>query len=172
MEKCMEVPLKTKTRTTIWSRNSPLGVYWKKTKTLIWKKNICSSIFIAALFAISIHLFIQQIFTECLLYSMHCCSRPGHIVYNEINIILFMWSLPSNEGRWTLEKWKGQENIFTEVDVIILIEYKEIRTTQYPLYFCFQLKKIDLSSSSKKKKNYQEENYQVAREVEKELCCC
>lgn len=83
-----------------------------------------------------------------------------------------MWSLPSNEGRWTLEKWKGQENIFTEVDVIILIEYNEIRTTQYPLYFCFQLKNIDLSSSSKKKKNYQEENYQVAREVEKELCCC
>ena len=52
MENIIEVPKKIKNRTIISSRNSLLVIYLKRTKTLIWK-DICTPMFIAALFAIA-----------------------------------------------------------------------------------------------------------------------
>ena len=45
----MEVPQKIKNKTTIYSNNSLLGIYPKKTKTVI-QKDICAPMFTAALF--------------------------------------------------------------------------------------------------------------------------
>ena len=52
MESSMEVPLKIKNRTIIWSSISFLSIYLRKTETLTWK-DICIPIFIAALFTIA-----------------------------------------------------------------------------------------------------------------------
>ena len=52
MESSMEVPLKIKNRTTIWSSISFLSIYLRKTEILTWK-DICIPIFIAALFTIA-----------------------------------------------------------------------------------------------------------------------
>ena len=52
MENSMMVPQKIKNRTTIWSRNSTFGIYLKKAETLTWK-DICTRMFIAALFTIA-----------------------------------------------------------------------------------------------------------------------
>ena len=51
LENNMEVPQKAKHRVTVWSI-SVLGIYSEKTKTLI-QKDICSPMFIAALFTIA-----------------------------------------------------------------------------------------------------------------------
>ena len=47
----MKVSEKFKNRTTMWPPILPLGIYPKKTKTLIWK-DTCTLIFTAALFTI------------------------------------------------------------------------------------------------------------------------
>ena len=52
MENSMEVPWKTKNRTTIWSAISLLSLYPKKTKTLI-QKDTCMPKFLAMLFTIA-----------------------------------------------------------------------------------------------------------------------
>ena len=48
----MEVPQKAENRTTIWPSNPLLGIYLKKTKTLI-RKDTCTPMFITALFTIA-----------------------------------------------------------------------------------------------------------------------
>ena len=48
----MEVPQKFKSRTTTWFSNYTLGIYLKKTKTVI-QKEVYTPMFIAALFTIS-----------------------------------------------------------------------------------------------------------------------
>ena len=48
----MKCPQKIKNRGTIWSNNSTTGYLLLKTKTLIWK-DICTLMFIAALFTIA-----------------------------------------------------------------------------------------------------------------------
>ena len=52
MENNMEGPQKIENRTTIWSSNSTSGYYLKKTKALI-QKDLCTPMFIAALFTIA-----------------------------------------------------------------------------------------------------------------------
>ena len=50
LKNSMEVPQKIKNKTTIHSSNSLLGIYPKKTKTVI-QKGICAPMFAAALIA-------------------------------------------------------------------------------------------------------------------------
>ena len=50
MEKSMEIPLKTRTKTNIWPSNPILGIYPEESKT---EKDTCSPLFIAALFTIA-----------------------------------------------------------------------------------------------------------------------
>ena len=52
MERNMEVPQKTKSRTIIWSRNYTPGIYPKKIKTWI-KKDTCTPMCIAVQFTIA-----------------------------------------------------------------------------------------------------------------------
>ena len=51
VENIMEVPQNIKNRTTIWSVIALLDIYPKNTKTLI-QKDLCTPLFIAALFII------------------------------------------------------------------------------------------------------------------------
>ena len=52
MESIMEVPQKVKNKSTIWSSNPLLDIYPKETK-MSTKKDICTTMFIAALFTIA-----------------------------------------------------------------------------------------------------------------------
>ena len=84
MENSMEVPQKTKYRTTIWPSNPTLGTYPDKT---FLKKDTCT------------HMFISALFTIAKTWKQHKCPSTDEWIKK-------MWYIYTMEYYWAIQKNK------------------------------------------------------------------